>query len=786
VRGSDYAARYRDLGPLARGGFSEIRRALDVLMERHVAVKVLSWQHVDDPDRVARFRREASITAFLEHPGVVPVYDRGELDDGRPWFAMKEIRGVTLAAALEDALARPAGAERQRALRGLVSAFHRMCEAISYAHSRGVVHRDLKPANLMKGEFGEALVMDWGLAKRIGEVDAPSSMPSPQRSGDETEDGDVFGTVPYMAPEQARGASGEIGPPTDVFALGLILYELLTGRRAYAGGGPPLWAKAIRGQVDPIEADQLLDAGFGDLRDIVTRATRREASERYVDATGLATALQMWLDGEAKRQRARDLFDGAREAAARLTRLRTREAEVAARLLTARREIRDFDPVERKARVWALEDQERALTHEREALEADQTAALQDCLHHDPAFSDAKHELARVFRAAAHAAERAGQTHEAERISRRLEALALPEHESFVRGRGMLAVTTRPEGWAVTARRFVLEGRRWRASERECLGRTPLAPREMPAGSYVLELEGPAGTWPHPVRVSRGGHASVALDLPGGPVEEGSLLVLAGWFMAGGDGRAAEPIPERRVWVDSFVIRRFPVTVAEYFAFLDALVDAGEHEAAERHAPRLQPGAGRDGAPAFVRHADGRFAPAPDEMGRTPDAHAPIALVTWHDARAYARWWSERTGLQWRLPNELEWEKAGRGADARHFPWGNEPEPTWARVLGTTEDVPSRVPVDSYPVDESPYGVRGMAGNVRDWCENEWRAEGPELDAAGRLVRADDQGEGLRSIRGGAWSTVPDLARLAGRFAAPPEARFPVVGFRLARSLTAT
>ena len=786
VVGSVFSSRYRDRGPLARGGFSEIRRALDVLMDRHVAVKVLAWQHLDDAGRVARFRREAAITAFLEHPGVVPVYDRGEMDDGRPWFAMKEIRGATLAAALADARERPPGTERRRALRALVGAFHRMCEAVSYAHSRGVIHRDLKPANLMKGEFGEALVMDWGLAKREGmSEDLALGVPT-TRSADETEAGDVFGTVPYMAPEQALGATDEIGPGTDVFALGLVLFELLTGRRAYRGDGPPLWAKAIRGEVELIETDQLLDEGFADLREVVTRATRRESSERYADASGLARALQMWLDGEARRQRARDLFEGARAAASSLAVLRAREAEAGRRLLVARRDIRDFDPVEQKARVWDLEDEQRALRHEREALEAEQTASLEDCLHHDPAFLEAKVELARVLRGAADAAERSGQAHETDRICRRLEALGLAEHESFVRRRGAVEVRTDPSGVAITARRFVLEGRRWVLGEGEALGVTPLAAHEMAAGSYMLEMSQADRAWRHPVRVPRGANATVEVTLPSTEIEEGSQLVLAGWFTAGGDARAAEPIPERRVWVDTFVIRAFPVTVAEYFAFLDALVDAGDAEAAEQHAPRLQPGASRDGAPAFVRRGSGHFEPAPDEMGRIPDPRAPIALVSWHDARAYARWQSARTGLDWRLPNELEWEKAGRGADARHFPWGNEPEPTWARVLGATEEVPSRVPVDAYPVDESPYGVRGMAGNVRDWCENVWSVDGPPLDAEGRLVHREAPEAGLRSIRGGAWSTVPDLARLASRFAAPPDARFPVVGFRLARSLTET
>jgi serine/threonine-protein kinase len=162
----------------------------------------------------------------------------------------------------------------------------------------------------------------------------------------------------------------------------------------------------------------------------------------------------------------------------------------------------------------------------------------------------------------------------------------------------------------------------------------------------------------------------------------------------------------------------------------------------------------------------------------------PVALVDWHSANALLEWKSERDGRAYRLPNELEWEKAARGVDGRVFPWGYEPEATWACILGSTRATPSRTVVQSFPIDESPYGVRGMTGNVRDWCINVWRHDGPPVhDGVLEIDPAHPSDPGLRVLRGGCWSTVPVFARAAGRFGGPPDERFSLLGFRCVRAL---
>jgi eukaryotic-like serine/threonine-protein kinase len=254
------------------------------------------------------------------------------------------------------------------------------------------------------------------------------------------------------------------------------------------------------------------------------------------------------------------------------------------------------------------------------------------------------------------------------------------------------------------------------------------------------------------------------------------VYVPAGWSMVGGDKHAAEPVPAHDLWIDGFVVKRTPVTVGEYLAFLDAI----DPITAARFVPR-----GAIGGPDVTDHplatrASGRWVIADP----TTRLDWPVASIDWYAANAYARWHADQTGLPWRLPDELEWEKAARGVDGRAYPWGEQPEPTWARMLGSTSEVPTRAPVGTHPIDESPYGARDLAGNVREWCAGVWTPNGPASPDGvleRREVPADDVS--MRVIRGGSWAAVPTLARCAGRFAARPHETFAWVGVRLVRSV---
>ncbi len=226
--------RFRILRPHARGGLGAVFVALDCELHREVALKQILEKHADDSASRQRFVAEAEITGGLEHPGIVPVYGLGTDSGGRPYYAMRFIKGESL----KDAIARfhatsdDAGI-RTLELRRLLHRFLDVCNAVEYAHSRGVIHRDLKPANIIVGKHGETLVVDWGLAKAVGRADPTigeqTLAPSSSGSSD-TLPGSALGTPAFMSPEQASGDLKRIGPQSDVYSLGATLYCLLTGK----------------------------------------------------------------------------------------------------------------------------------------------------------------------------------------------------------------------------------------------------------------------------------------------------------------------------------------------------------------------------------------------------------------------------------------------------------------------------------------------------------------------------------------------------------------------------
>jgi serine/threonine-protein kinase len=226
---------------IARGGMGTVFLATDTVLGREVAVKVLQEKYAPASGAARRFADEARIAAQLQHPGIPPVHDLGSLPDGRPFLAMKLIKGATLDALLQRRT--DPAAERGR----FVAAFEQVCQAVAYAHAHGVLHRDLKPANVMVGAFGEVQVMDWGLAKVLGARAAAADDPETTAAGTAvvslrdsedllTQAGSVLGTPAYMPPEQAIGAVDRIDRRSDVFGLGGILAAVLTGVPPFQAG----------------------------------------------------------------------------------------------------------------------------------------------------------------------------------------------------------------------------------------------------------------------------------------------------------------------------------------------------------------------------------------------------------------------------------------------------------------------------------------------------------------------------------------------------------------------
>ncbi len=326
-----YSHRYLLREPLGVGGMGEVYDCHDRRIGRDVALKLLQDRYSEHDELSLRFEREAKIQARLEHPGVVPVYDIGVRDDGAVYFTMKRVHGLTL----EQIVARIAAGDEQIGAkytrRRLLTAFSSLCLAVAYGHSRGVVHRDLKPGNVILGDFGEVNVLDWGVAKPVGDpgdgpvsvngdrsshTDASTLSPEVQVSG--TAVGAVVGTPGYMAPEQVRGDSSGIDPRTDVYALGAILFELLALESLHPRApAERALVATVTGASDPRPSTRRPDLEIPpELDAICERATAVEPKERFATARELSEAIEKFLDGdrdvERRRQLALEHTDAAR------------------------------------------------------------------------------------------------------------------------------------------------------------------------------------------------------------------------------------------------------------------------------------------------------------------------------------------------------------------------------------------------------------------------------------------------------------------------------------------
>ncbi len=334
--------RFRVLRPHAQGGIGKVSVAFDSELQREVALKQIKPDRADDADSRARFLLEAEVTGRLEHPGIVPVYGLGVDVQGRPFYAMRFVRGKSLDEAIRhfhrpDAESPRDARARALELRALLDRFAAVCHTIAYAHSRGVLHRDLKPANILLGPFNESLVVDWGLAKLLGRLPVPEravasntlepdhraqdshdpdaafgaavGQEQPARTTDEaplgvssstdTQAGTAFGTPAFMSPEQAEGRLDQLGPTSDVYSLGAVLYTLLCGRAPFEYVWCDVTALIDRVRLGEFAPPRKNNARVPrELEAVCLKAMAMRPELRYASATDLAMDIERWLADE--------------------------------------------------------------------------------------------------------------------------------------------------------------------------------------------------------------------------------------------------------------------------------------------------------------------------------------------------------------------------------------------------------------------------------------------------------------------------------------------------------
>ena len=833
--------RYDDLGELGVGGMGEVRKIRDRTLNRTLAMKIIHQKMLTKHNVTARFIEEAQIGAQLQHPNIVPIHEMGRLNDGRLYFTMKEVRGRPFGEAIDE-VHQAVENDRWRitssgwSFRRLVDSFNDVCKAVAYAHSKGVLHRDLKPENIMLGEYGEVLVVDWGIAKVLGRRDYAAEagdldVVSTDRSkagANATRIGQVAGTPAYMSPEQARGQIDKLDGRTDVYALGAILYEILRGKAAYEGNsglavlkkvlsGPPQSIRTTSGSSskdtfffdDIVELEVESKSGLPLPEELIVaceKAMSRSIEARYSSVQAFADVISDWLDGAKKREQALKVTEAAidltqkREELEKQSNLLLEEAEAGLK------DIPLWESESVKGEWWEKERKAQELSQQSQLLDIAQEQQLQGALTHKADLEEAHVELARRYRTAHEQAEIEREPQEVAKAEVRLRehAGSLPdghpqriEHFHYLKGTGALSLLTDVDDVEVILEKYVPHHRRLVPKVIANLGKSPVISHSLEIGSYRLRLrkEGHHEVL-YPVSIGRGEHWN-GVDPTGiqrpvhlpklGVLGENDCYVPGGWFWAGGDKQAARSLSRRRVWVDSVVMKKFPVTNREYLVFLEDLVTQGREQEALLYVPRERAGqAGQQGAMIYGRKSNGGFELVPDADGDMWDSDYPVCMVDWHCAAAYGAWMSKKSGLPWRLPHELEWEKAAKGVDGRFFVWGDGFDPSYGCMRQSHPGRVLPVGVDGFPIDESVYGVRGMAGNMSDWTASVWSEDWSGIAVENDVLLAEPSGlpseisTGSKRVnRGGNWNNDPDSMQASYRNFYSPTSRSSFIGFRL-------
>ena len=812
--------RYLLRGPLGQGGMGVVWRVYDPTLGREVALKVAQESLLGRKVLLQRFVEEARVQAQLQHPNLVPVHELGTLQDGRPYFTMDVIRGRPLSLLIAQVHAHLRAGETQSpdgwSLRRLLSLFAQAARAVGHAHARGVIHRDLKPDNLLVGDQGQIRVVDWGIA-RVSTPPDPAGEPielhpegdaATLRPARRTLVGAVTGTPAFMPPEQARGDNEAVDARADVYALGAVLYTILTQYCPYEDQpecrDPLLCLEAVR-RGAPTPAPDLTPVPIPDeLLELLQKAMSRDREHRFSDGNALAAAVESFLDGARKREQALAIVSEALGWTAEAARLREEATNLRAQAQQQLATVAPWAPETEKAPAWAAADRANALERAAELCEIEREQALQAALTHAPDLPEAREALAETWYERHRAAEAARDHGAAEKAQIRLQTQVAaldarsPKkriYSAWLLGKVAVSLVTDPPGATVYLEELVPRNRRLIAEPRGVLGRTPLRAAALKMGTYLLRIRHPTcEEVRYPVQIRRGEHwqgippgeiLPQVIPLPrAGSLGPEACFVPAGWCPIGGDPAAPGALTDRTVWIDGFVIERHRVDNRSYLRFLDSLLASGQEELARQCAPRVRGGSVGDSGSMIYGLGPQGFHLRPDADGDIWEPEWPVLMVDAPAARAYAEWWSNETGHRWRLPEELEWEKAARGVDGRPHPWGEGFDPTYCWMRDSRPGRPMPGPVDQPPVDESVYGVRGMAGNARDWTATPFVAEG--LTPDGQRLTATLPGSaapGGLTIRGGAWSFGPAGARICRRAGLVETHRYDTLGFRLARDL---
>lgn len=776
-------SRYTIQTELGRGGMGVVHSVYDHLLQRKVAMKVIFERVMKDKRLRDGFVREAQTMASLHHPSIISIHDVGKTKEGNIFFMMDAVEGKTMKhriRELHDASEEMRWSQKQWGLRRIIDAFYRVCQTIAYVHDSNIAHLDIKPMNIQLGQCGEVWVLDWGLARDAG--------------GFEEE---VWCSPHYTSPERSTGYETL---SCDVYSLGCVLYEILVGFPPFFEDDPKsIFEKLEQGEIPKISEQKYHQRLIPKELIALCERCMLFTPEDRPSIEQLTNELREWLDGSQKKERAQQLVQQALTYQREAVKLETQNQDILRKVTLLRKNLPKNHTLESKYPLWDLEHQAQQVLDKANRLREEFLLLLKQALFLSTSTYEAstlliedcieQHQLMLRLKSYARAHVLKMEAH------RYLELLPKqhPVHERaskyFV---DRMNCTLRlPKSCSVIIESFADSRKRLQAKVLDIVDCEGVFSKELPLGSYRLRIlkEGHQEVQ-YPFFLEPGQEWSTTYDL--GEQEEplplptdneiltNACYVPQSWFYASGDTAAPNSLREERVWIDGFIISRTPVTHGEYLDFINDTMREKGYEHAAFWLPREQASQDRDmGAPIYIFENDQFHHPK-----GTHFHNHPVVQISWHSAVAYTQWLSEKTGESWRLPSELEWEKAARGVDRRYFPWGDEFEPSFCNMMDSLPEKPEIKSVTHQPLDVSVYGVLSCAGNTREWCLDRFSAD--RLPIENRKLRYPTMEElsstGFRSSRGGSFGNAAARTRSADRDWWFPQLSYIGRGFRVLRS----
>ena len=782
ITGLSISRRYTLHDRIGVGGMGEVYRAWDGTLRRFVALKVLHAKKNNDPKSQMRFLQEARLSGRIQHGNIAPIYDIGWLEDDRLFYAMPEIIGRALSDILKTG---------EWPIRRLIHIVLQVVEAIGVSHEQHIAHLDLKPSNIMISENGSVYLVDWGLAQNL--------------KGDgtlENSQHNIEGTPAYMAPEQAKGQFEKVGVKSDIYAIGSILYEILSGQAPYNGKDPKAVIKKVVTQ-PPIPLRTLTQSFSGqteiperqslkrnkdipeELIELCEKSMVREATERTLSIKALRKELQAWLDGVKQKEKAEVAVSFAKIFIEEAKSLQAEKKRLSEQVINKALSVKKNDKLEAYMSFWELKKKHEQVKQNLAMTQEEIRQQLHTALHFHPNFHKARLTLLDHLIDTLDIAEESQDRPQTELLLFRIQSLLkeLPEDHTRViqanarlNHRETVTITTDPAGSEVQV--FKYTEKEYRLQEGECLHvlTTPILELTLTHGSYRLHISHPdCEPTIHPILIKhskrsedRTFHVSL---LKRGTLHAQTHYVPAGWFIFGsGDLKINSPKIDR-CWQDAFVAMRFPVNQTELLFFLNDLIAQGKEELVESIVPRqhlhLE---GRTPPPIYKKNPDGFYTlfDEPDADGDILEADYPALAMNLEGIQIYADWRSRKDQLHpdfgWRLPTHHEWERMARGADDRRYPWGHHYAPQWSHTHDSHKRRTIR-PATDFPIDESPYGIRALSGCIREFTST---------------FRDKD---GYYVIKGGSWYDPSRYADVTSLNYFQADKMHGNIGFRLVRTI---